>query len=76
MEKTKYEVHIRYKLCYTYITTTRNCEDMLNQIRQMHEPIDDEVGFKVFRESPGCKKVLIYANKKDRCSKWESELYN
>jgi hypothetical protein len=37
MEKARYEVYIRNKASmYIYVTTTRNTEDMINQICEMH----------------------------------------
>lgn len=75
MEKTKYRVYMRYKLCYTYVTTTRNCEDMLFQIREMHE-MDPFVMFRVTRENLDGKEILIYSNRRDNRNRWQSELYN
>jgi aminoglycoside phosphotransferase len=65
---------MRYALCYTYVTTTRNCEDMLNQIRALHDHDMYDCSFKVTREDQG-KEVVIYNNRKN-FSKWKSNLYN
>lgn len=37
MMKSKYKVYVMYRLCNTYITTTRNAEDMINQILKMYD---------------------------------------
>jgi len=74
MEKAKYRVYINYKLCYTYVTTTRNTEDMIFQIREMHESSVYNY-FKITRETDNKEKEVYMKNgKKDK--HWESELYN
>lgn len=66
MTKTKYEVYRNHgDLSMIYVTTTRNCEDMIKQIRQIHEPIT--TGFntnklRIFRIFEG-KKELVYTPK-------------
>lgn len=76
MEKAKYRVYINYKVSYTYVTTTRNTEDMISQIRKMHEHSihDYYYYFKITRETNGEEKE-VYVNKGKNNESWESELY-
>lgn len=37
MTKTKYEVYRHNSITAVYVTTTRNCEDMIQRIREQHE---------------------------------------
>ncbi len=78
MEKTKYRVYINCNMCYTYVTTTRNCEDMIFQIREMHERNTlNYATFKISRQISDGKEITVYSSKTDRKSNnWESELYN
>jgi hypothetical protein len=78
MEKAKYRVYIGYTLSYTYVTTTRNCEDMICEIRKMHESLHYDY-FRITREGPDGKEVVVYFKPHKRKTKWtkdwESELY-
>lgn len=38
MEKTKYRIYLMYITCKTYVTTTRNCEDMITELLKMYPP--------------------------------------
>ena len=76
MEKAKYRVYTNYTVRHTYVTTTRNCEDMIFQIRLMHESSATEY-FKITRQTATEKEkdvYIKYERKKKHC--WESELYN
>jgi hypothetical protein len=37
MMKSKYKVYVMYRLCNIYVTTTRNAEDMINEILKMYD---------------------------------------
>lgn len=62
MTKTKYCIYYNHRIQLTIITSTRNCEDMLNTIRD-----DYEIGnyrFKITRQASYEEvPVLIYDNK-------------
>jgi len=66
MTKTKYEVYKNGRLLTTYVTTIKNCEDMLQTIRYMHEVemsnIYQRSGFKIIRII-GDKRDVIYTPK-------------
>jgi hypothetical protein len=41
MTKTKYEVHSQCGITVTYVTQTRNAEDMITRIVDMHQRFDE-----------------------------------
>lgn len=67
MKKSIYTVHINSILKARYVTTTRNAEDMINQLRD--RCYSDEVStLKIYRKTEGEEKVLIYTeNYKKPC---------
>lgn len=75
MEKAKYRIYVMYSLIRVYVTTTRNCEDMISQIREMHEsPLQDS--FKITRQVIGDSEEKVVYTKIGRKDKsWKSELY-
>jgi len=66
MTKTKYEVHRSGRLIACYVTTTKNSEEMLQRIRDMHHRDCDDVffpsGFKIIRVI-GKERTTIYTPK-------------
>lgn len=66
MTKTKYEVYFYKRVVLFYVTTTRNCEDMINEILRIN-PLTK----KIFRIDNGVKKSVHGAY---RISKNESAL--
>jgi len=76
MEKAKYRVYTNYTVRHTYVTTTRNCEDMIFQIRLMHES-EAQNYFRITRQTDGEKEQDVYVKygRRNKTS-WESELYN
>jgi hypothetical protein len=74
MEKAKYRVYIMYQMARVYVTTTRNKEDMIAQIREMHESSIHDY-FKITRQISGDKEETVYTKKGKKNRSWESELY-
>jgi hypothetical protein len=66
MTKTLYEVHRNGRLVVKYVTHTRNCEEMLKGIIELHHRVTDDVfiasGFKVVRII-GKERTVIYTPK-------------
>jgi hypothetical protein len=66
MTKTKYEVHRSGRFIVSYVTTTKNCEEMLQLIRKTHHRDCDDVfvpsGFKIIRVI-GNERTIIYTPK-------------
>ena len=66
MTKAKYEVHRNGRLVITYVTTTKNSEEMLQLIREQHHRITDDIivpsGFKIIRVI-GNERTTIYTPK-------------
>jgi hypothetical protein len=75
MTKTKYEVYRHTSISAIYVTTTRNCEDMIQEIRKKHEmPLKHSIypnKIRIVRVVNGERK-LVYTifNKKF----WEKDL--
>lgn len=75
MEKTKYYVHGMHNITRTYVTTTRNREDMIQQIKEMHEPVFNDY-FRISVIENGDRK-FIYAKQNSPISrKWKSLLHS
>lgn len=66
MTKAKYEVHRNGRLVACYVTTTKNSEEMLQRIRDMHHRVTDDIivpsGFKIIRII-GNERTTIYTPK-------------
>jgi hypothetical protein len=66
MTKTLYEVHRNGRIVVKYVTHTKNCEEMLREIIQLHHRQTDDVfqpsGFKVIRVI-GKERTTIYTPK-------------
>lgn len=58
MKKSIYTIYINCKLRNKYVTTTRNAEDMINQILQFYNTEVNPI--KIYRQTEGEKKVLIH----------------
>jgi len=77
MTKTLYEVHRNGNLVVKYVTTTKNCEEMLQGIIELHHRQTDDVfvasGFKVVRII-GKERKVIYTPKLRKF--WQSKELN
>lgn len=65
MKKAKYEVHRNKTISAIYVTQTRNAEDMLQEIRKMHEKFDEwgnTYFYKIYQVVEG-ERTLIYTPK-------------
>lgn len=62
MTKTLYEVHRNGRIVVKYVTHTKNCEEMLQEIIQQHHRAKDDIfvpsGFKVVRIIGNERKVI------------------
>ena len=69
MTKTKYIVYRHVSVSAMYVTTTRNCEDMIQQIRKLHEFPTDSIypdKIKIVRIINGERKIVYTTfNKKN-----------
>jgi hypothetical protein len=74
MTKTKYEVHTQSGITVTYVTQTRNAEDMIMNIIDKHQKFD-EFGepryLKVVQVINGVSKIIYTAS---RYKFWKNNL--
>lgn len=70
MTKTIYKVYIQNRVSITYATTTRNCEDMIKQILDMHYM--DGRYMKIIMICNGETKTIFTTNYKD-IKRWNLE---
>ena len=59
MKKSIYTVHIYSRILGRYVTTTRNAEDMISQLRQMY-CTDEMLTYRIYRKTEGEEEVLIH----------------
>lgn len=68
MKKSVYTVYINSMFVAKYVTTTRNAEDMINQLKSMYHR-DETDTIKIYRKTEGEEKILIYRKNYKRSCK-------
>ena len=67
MKKSVYTIYVSNRFTARYTTTTRNAEDMINELLKMYV-YDKSIQVKIYRKTEGEEKVLIYSkNYKRQC---------